>query len=543
MDESHSDAEKLAIRCPGCGQRFKVGLELRERMVECGTCEHRFRVNEEVIVRTKKFYPGERRNRSLDGFSRVPKTIVTGQANFQTVQYSEEPPREAVEPTSPVRLIFGFIAVMVAVMIALMLVFGGAAGGVLHGTSQSKRLMLAGFTAVVTGAFLIYANPRARGKAVLGAIASAATLLGLPFIFTEGNQPVSSVTAGFEYPGRKLPDSLAEEEPAEEEPAGEEPKGEFARLKKEMEYAPLEREILRYGSEPGNAGRGVIGLWLIGLQELHKFQVRDYVIRNTGADPSSHLYQRQGGYLMVVSGVADDFAQMARLCQRFGEARIIEELRVIEVRVDNAAFLEGPHDKLTDPANPAFYELNRRELESIDLERARKAVVRLAPAEPKLYREDIIRRMQELIREGDLALQGEVGKALLNWGKPGDGSEKVVLEAVGKIAATGNDMPESLIKLLVARKDEGVIPVLDSLWALDCTTWEALYGDLGPAIEEPVLGRYEKGTVTLRMSACRLLGKVGTAKSLPVLEASREGSSPEVRVLIDRAIESIRARG
>ncbi len=537
MDEPHSDAEKLAIRCPGCGQRFKVGLDLRDRMVECGTCEHRFRVNEEVIVRTKKFYPGERRNRSLDAFGRVPKTIVTGQTNFQTVQYAEEPARVALEPSSPVRLIFGFIAVTVAVMIALMLIFGGSAGGVLYGTSQSKRLMLAGFTAIVTGAFLIYANPRSRGKAVLGALASASVLLGLPFLFTEGNQPVGSVTAGLEYPERKLPD------PEDGDAAPVEPDGELARLKREMEYAPLEREILRYGSQPGNTGRGVIGLWLIGLQELHKFQVRDYVIRNTGADPSSHLYQRQGGYLMVVSGVADDFAQMARLCQRFGEARIVEELRVIEVRVDNAAFLEGDHDKLTDPANPAFYELNRRELESIDLERARKAVVRLATAEPKLYREDIIRRMQELIREGDLELQGEVGKALLNWGKPGDGSEKVVLEAVRKIAATGHDMPESLVKFLVARKDEGVIPVLDSLWALDCTTWEALYVDLGPAIEDPVLARYEKGTVTLRMSACRLLGKVGSAKSLPVLEASREGSSPEVRVLIDRAIEAIRSRG
>jgi hypothetical protein len=536
MDDPHSDAEKLAIRCPGCGQRFKVGLDLRERMVECGTCEHRFRVNEEVIVRSKKFYPGERRDRALDRFSRVPKTISTGQTNFQTVQYSEDPVHAAIEPASPVRLIFGFIAVSVAVVIALMLIFGGSAGGVLHGASQSKRLMLAGFTAIVTGACLIYANPRSRGKAVFGAIASAAALLGLPFIFTEGNQPVNSVTAGLEYPERPRPGSIAETALTVEAD------GELGRLKKEMEYAPLEREILRYGSEPGNTGRGVIGLWLIGLQELHKFQVRDYVIRNTGADPSSHLYQRQGGYLMVVTGVADDFAEMARLCQRFGEARIVSELRVIEVRVNNEIFLEGSHDKLIDPSNPAFYELNRRELDSIDLERARKAVVRLAPVEPKLYREDIIRRMQELVREGDIALQGEIGKALMKWGKPDDGSEKVVLEAVRKIAATGREVPESMVKLLVSRNESGVIPVVDDLWVHDSTKWEELYGGLGVAIEDAVIARYEKGTVTLRMSASRLLGKVGTAKSLPVLEASREASTPEVRVLVDRAIESIRSR-
>lgn len=535
MDDPHAEAEKLAIRCPGCGQRFKVGVELRDRMVECGTCEHRFRVNEEVVIRSKKFYPGERRDRSLDRFSRVPKTIASAQTTFQTVQYSEDPPRTAIEPTSPIRVICGFIAISAAIIVALMLVFGGSAGGVLYGTTQSKRLMLAGFTALVSGIFLILANPGNRVKAAFGAICTAAALLGLPFVFIDGNQPVSSVTDGAEIPN---PSKVVE--PGEvEAPAVDEG---LAQLKKQIGFDPLEKEIIRYGKEAGNAGRGVMGVWLRGLQELHKFQVRDYIIRNTGAEFSSHMYQRDDGYLMVVTGVADDYAQLARLCQRFGEARIIEPLRVIEVKVDNDAFLEGPHDKLIDVQNPAFYELNRRELESIDLERALKAVSRLASAEPKLYRDDIVKRMQELIREGDIILQGETAKALLVWGQEGDGSEVVVRDAVKKIAATGKDVPEPLVKLLVKRNDLAVIPIIDDLWSRDTTTWEELYSDLGQAIEKPVLARYDKGSVTLRMSATRLLGKHGTAKSLPVLEASRESSSPEVRVLIDRAIAAIRAR-
>ncbi|PAW68164.1 MAG: hypothetical protein B9S38_11550 [Verrucomicrobiia bacterium Tous-C4TDCM] len=536
MDDPHDEAEKLAIRCPGCGQRFKVGTELRDRMVECGTCEHRFRVNEEVIVRSKKFYPGERPGRSLERFSRVPKTIASAQTTFQTVQYNEEPAHSAFEPTSPLRLIFGFIAVSVAIIIALMLVFGGSPGGVLFGTSQSKRLMLAGFTAIVSGTFLILANPRNRAKAIFGAVATSAALLGLPFIFIDGNQPVTSVTdiGGIRNPGKTAaPDEV--EAPVEDD--------EFALLKKEIGYDPLEREIGRYGKEAGTAGRGVMGIWLRGLQEIHKFQVRDYIIRNTGAEFSSHMYQRDDGYLMVVTGVVDDFAEMARLCQSFGEARIIDSLRVIEVQVDNEAFLEGAHDKLTDMKNPAFYELNRRELESIDLERALKAVLRLAAAEPKLYRDDIVKRMQDLIREGDIQLQGEVGTALLVWGQPGDGSEKVVRDAVLKIAATGKEVPESLVELLVTRKDLAVIPIIDDMWARDSTTWEDLYSAMGPAIEDAVLARFEKGTVILRMSAIQLLGKIGSAKSLPVLEGAREAASPEVRVLLDRAIASIRSRG
>lgn len=535
MDEPHDDAESLAIRCSGCGQRFKVGIELRDRMVECGTCEHRFRVNEEVIVRSKKFYPGERRDRTLDRFSRVPKTIATSQTTFQAIQYAQEPAHPAVETSSPVRLVFGFIAVAVAVIIALMLIFGGSAGGMLFGTSQSKRLMLAGFTALVTAVFLIAANPRSRGKAVFGALVAAAALLGLPFIFTEGNQRVNPIRTGFD-----------DFEPVKPDPSGKggplDVKDELTLLKEEMEYSPLEREILRYGKEAAGTGRGVIGLWLRGLQERHKFQVRDYVVRNTGADTGSHMYQREGGYLMVMSGVSGDFAEFARLCQRFGEARIIEPLRVIEVQVDNSAFVEGPLDKLTDPASPAFYELNRRELDSIDLERARKAVTRLGPAEPKFYRDDIVRRMQELMREGDVEMQGVTAKALLNWGQPGDGSEEVVRAALEKVALSGKEVPEPMVELLVSRGDASAVPIIDDLWAQDCTTWEEFYVKLGPAIEDAVLARFEKGTATLRMSAIRMLHRVGTARSLAVLEGSREGAPPEMRVLTDRALVAIRAR-
>ena len=157
-------------------------------------------------------------------------------------------------------------------------------------------------------------------------------------------------------------------------------------LKRELVYDPVERAR---ETDPH-----AVGLWLRGLREFHRLQVRDYIVRNSGADPSSHMYPRSGDYLMVVTGVTEDLSALARLCERFGEVRrTVDELRIIEVAVTNNSFQEGPLEKLTDPANPAFYELNKRELESIDLERARRAVTRLAPVEPKLYRKDIARRI------------------------------------------------------------------------------------------------------------------------------------------------------
>jgi hypothetical protein len=532
MDQPHADAEKLSIRCPGCGQRFKVGPELRDRMVECGTCEHRFRVNDEVVVRTKKFYPGERRAPALDTFARVPRTTAApAQSTFQTIQYAPEPVHRAIEPASPLRLVLGFSAVLVAIIVILLLIFGGSPGGMLYGTSQSKRLMLAGFTAVLSGILLIAANPAVRGRAMLGALLTAVGLLSLPFVFTQGTVVAgtgneTAVDAGEDPSAGATPDSPEGITPAKDDS--------LASLKKEVGYEPMARAL---ETDPY-----AVGLWLRGLHEFHRLQVRDYIVRNSGADPSSHMYPRSGDYLMVVTGVKEDLAVLSRLCERFGEVRRTStELRIIEVAVNNASFQEGPLDKLADPTNPAFYELNKRELESIDLERARLAVNRLAPVEPKLYRKDIVKRMGELIQEGDFAIQFEIGKALPKWSEPGDGMEEIVRGVLEKIQP-GGEVAQSLVAFLAIRKDQASISLFDRLWLMEPNKWEENYAALGPAIEDKLLARFPETTVTQRMSAVRLLGQVGSSKSVPFLEKAVADADPEMKLLIQRALEAIRGR-
>ncbi|HEY1122612.1 MAG TPA: hypothetical protein VGE67_13460, partial [Haloferula sp.] len=431
-----------------------------------------------------------------------------------------------IEPTSPLRLVLGFCAVLIALSVVIMLIFGGSPDGVLYGTSQSKRLMLAGFTAALTGVLLVAANPRARGRAILAAVLTAAGLISLPFIFTKGNTVVvgSEGAAGevdapaVGTPGTGSPKSLQSERDEE--------------LKKQVE--PLVRAL---ETDPK-----AVGIWLRGLREFHRLQVRDYIVRNSGADPSSHMYPRSTDYLMVVTGAKGDISDLARMCERFGDvSRPSDDLRILEVKVKNESFQEGPLDKLIDPANPGFYELNKREMESIDLERARKAVNRLAPVEPKFYRKDIVKRMGELIQEGDYALQFEIGKALPKWSEPGDGTEAVVLAVLEKIPADAQ-VPEPLVTFLASRKDMGAIALLDRLWLQDPNKWEESYGAFGQAIEDKVLERFPQTTMVQRMSAVRLLGKDGTAKSIPVLEGELANANPEMKLLIQRALESIRER-
>lgn len=525
MDEP----EKISIRCPGCSQRFKVGPELRNRVVECGNCENRFRVDDEVEIKARKHFPGEKKNAALERFSRMPKSAdlptMAPMSGFIPKDFEDVPTNPSFEPTSPLRLIWGFSAILIVVIVSLMLIFGGNAGGVLFGASLGKRLMLAVFTAIVCALLLLAANPRARGKAILGALVMAAGLISLPFIFTDGVKVAEPIVENADPLSAAGPDEIAQLSHSKE----------LADLKAKISYAPMERELTRSANS--------IGIWLRGLQEYHKLQVRDYIVRNTGAKPSSHMYPRSPDYLLVVSSPESSIEEVELLCGRLGEVRqVIPELRVIEVEVDNRNFLEGPMAKLTDDENPAFYELNRRELESIDLERARRAIGRLSSAEPKVYRRDVTARMQQLLKQDDEKLQDEIGKALLTWSTEGDGSEDAVRAAVEKIAAEKGKVPESLVKFLVMRKDPAVIPIVHDFWSQDSNAWEELYGGLGTPIEDEVLSRYDEATITLKMSAARLLGKVGTAKSIPVLEASRAEAVPELRVFIDRALESIRAR-
>jgi hypothetical protein len=530
MLPNHEDSEQLQIRCPACGQRFKVGNDLLDRMVECGTCEHRFRIDDDAILRNKKFYPGERRNPRLDGFARVPHAPSVP-PNLLAVQYGDEPAHESFEPPAPQRTMAAVAGCLGMLLAGLLLTLGAKRNGALDGFDTSSRLALAAFAGVLGGGMVIYGNPRGRKKAALLALLTCVVLITLPFLFRGGSVPLGSGVVM-----AKLPDS-------ESEPVVL--KDESTDLASVIGLQPLIKENALLASKDGSKA---IGIWFRQLQFTNKLLVRDYMIRVTGADVSSSIYPREGeDWLMVLTGVSAPIEEIAILAGRIGHdedsTHILTKLGVIEVVVDNNVFVEGPADKLQDKSNPAFYDLNRRELDSIDLERSRKAVKRLADAEPKLYRDDICRRLVQLLKEADAPMGGDLCRALGAWSDPGD--DKAVaaaVKALRKLMNSGMVPPREMVEFLVVRKFKEVAPLLDKLWAADATVWELLYGDLGPVIEPLVLAQIKEASSTLRHSALRLLAKVGGKASLPVIAALRGGADTELRVLIERAETAIHGR-
>ena len=469
MALSNQDDLLLLIRCPSCGQRFKVGEDLRGRTVECGGCEHRFRINDEVIVRGKKFYPGERKDPRLNRFQRVPLAIGAIAKSAPSVAYADAPELVSFEPVSPQRLIAGIAGVAGMVLMALLLMFGASRGGMLDGMSTSNRLVMAGFTALLGIVMLVYANPRSRGKALMIGGMFAAALISLPFFFTLGSTPLKHNVSG----GGPVEDGSAQAEPESDGGIGE--SEDDRDLRGDIGTKPLEDEIARLAGL--GSSKTAVGLWIRDLREQYRMLVMDYIIRVTGADLQSHFYPRgNGDFLLVVTGVNTSLERLAGLAGALGKVGdIYPELSVVEVRINNDSFVEGPIEKLTDKNDPAFYELNKRELESVDLQRVSKAVRRLAEAEPKVYRNDISRKLISLLESNGVEFKGDVCKALSVWAdEPGTAGE-AALRQVRILIDADDEVPPEMVALIVKEKNPGVIPILEGLWGEDPTRWESLF--------------------------------------------------------------------
>lgn len=528
MPLPHDETSQLLIRCPSCSQRFKVGAELRDRTVECGACEQRFRINDDVIVRAKKFYPGERPDQMLNRFHRVPIAAPPPE-HLQTAHYAERADSSAFEPTSPLRLIAGGGAVALVLLMAMLLFFGAREGGALDGMATLNRLVMAGFGAVIAAVLLVYANPRARVRAVLGAVFCALVLLSLPLFRTAG-----SGTIGV---GEGAPEPLKIKKEVPPDPEAER----IAKLRDIIGTGPLEQEEAKLKENGGT--RRAYGFWLRGLGEQHKLLVRDYLLRTLHAE-ASHPYPRgRNQYLMVVTGLTMEIDQLAGFGEPIGEVVAVHrEIGVVEIQVDADRFEEGSLEKLADKESPAFYELNKRELESIDLDRVEKAVGRLAGAEPKLYRTDIGRRLVTLLTDDAVDFKEDICTALLVWADPsvkaGDPAEALLK----KLDQAKAEVPTALVALLAKEGRTGAIPVVQRLWENDASKWERHYLAFGPSITAGLIAEFPNMDKAGQKSAVLILGQVGGAECLPLLETARQSADAEMKVRVETAEKAIRER-
>jgi len=274
------------------------------------------------------------------------------------------------------------------------------------------------------------------------------------------------------------------------------------------------------------------------------YTARDYLIREAEAAPSSHPYPRDdGNYLMLLTGVEANFDSMTAMVANLGTvSETYPELGVIVVEVDNDQFVAGSAEKLNNKDDPAFFELNMRELASIDLDRVSRSVERLAQVEPKIYRTDISRMLIDLIAKPGVRFHGEIARALLIWAEDPVPAGKAALEIVKEYTTAGTPVPEALVDLVVKGKAEGAASAIHALWLQTPTPWQSRYVKFGEEIEQDVIAELDAEDLPLRRSALTILGQVGTEKSLPAVRKLLDDSDSGLRILAERAIAEITGR-
>ena len=526
MPDTPDPQDNLSIRCPSCHQRFSVEQSLKDRMVECGGCDSRFRIDDEVIIRTKKHYPGERKGADLNRFQRVPMSAAPAPGQ-QPMRYEDVGPT-AIGPASPQRVLAGMLGVGLMIFTGLILIFSVGQDSSFSAMSLQNKLVIAAFVAVLGFIMLMYANPRSRVRGAVFGLLLAGSLIAIPFLFK--GQPMTGDGKGETVGKTEEADFTGDEIDPE------------ADLRERFTTKPLEDEQARM--EKLSDGKKAYGIYLTNLIPKNIYTVRDYLIRDTEAGVSSHPFPRDDGdYLMILTEVEKDFEEVTEIAARLGEMEETHpEIGVVVIRVDNRLFEAGSAEKLDNPSDPAFYALNQYELDNIDLDRVEKAVDRLVNAEPKIFRSDISSKLVRIMKQPGVNFHDSVAKALLVWAEEPGPAGQAALEAITKRMTAGSPVPESLVELTAKEQIGEAIPVINQLWLENPGLWEPYLARFGSAIEPLLLKQIDSDEAPLQRSAIKLLGRVGTATSIPALQRYTSARDPEVRVLTERAISAIRAR-
>lgn len=515
--------QQIQIRCPKCTQRFRVGPELKGRMVECGACEFRFRVDDDSQIKSRKFYPGEKHRPGLSHYSRQPHSEFSANLPVEVAHYADVPDIERFEPTPISKVIVGLVGAITMAITLLILVTGASQEGILSGVTTDRRIVIAAFFAIVGIVMISYANPRARVKATLLAMMGGLGLILTPLWFTEGAKPLvgtNSVAIAVTAPvvtvdGRRK----------------------IADLKAEVLYSPMEKALI----EADGQGH-VIGIWMKGIRDSNAALVNAYLLRVSGASDQSHLYPRMNqNYLLVLNRSHKSLEEMAKECERVGEVdAVVPELHLIQVTVDNDQFNELPIAKLSDPEDGAFYQLNYRELLCIDIRRINEALVRLSTAKPVQSRDDIIKRMIELCEISDQEMLANLSRALTVWSDGNDGSPQAVMAAAKAIDAEHDGIPMEAVVFLTKWRHPGVYPILDKMWLREPASWEEVYMKSGSPAGEFIVAHLKEGSNRHRMSAARIAGRVGGENVEKALRAlCEETTDLELKTSFTNALAAI----
>ena len=476
----------------------------------------------------KKTYPGEKEVPFLDRISKVDQPLpIAGEKNVPSSFSGHTMPPNFV-PIPAHRILAGVLATFIILVTSLVLIFGTKRGEIMDGVALERQMLAAAFMGLFATVLMIISGRQIWLLMLLIGLMLSGGMVCLPLY-------VSDTSGSPDQVFRRDTNSAASRTNEDtiknsiEELIGLQPLlGERARL-----------------LEDGKSTTA-LGIWLRNLELVNSFLVRDYVIREMRALPETHCYPRGGGnYLMVVTGIEDDLEELAKMVKPLGKVKeIYEDLRVVEVDVDNTRFITASMEKLTNTDSPQFYTLNFGELNSIESKRVISAIHRLCEVEPKLLKEDISNRLIELLKGDWIEDKAGLCRALLVWSQPGGRAGEVALQQAVQLHSNLQEVPAEMVALCLKHREMDVLPLLHQLWHINPLLWEPWFREAGGEAERTILQDFEQTSGLLRQSACRILGHVGGETSLTMLRdtASHTSSETETRIIAKSSIHLIEKR-
>ena len=526
------------ITCPKCSKRFPVSQDITGKTVECGQCDHRFKVTEEDISEIReRVYPGQ--HRGGDFLSRIGKAQST-QAPAQKV--AAAPKVEAIMPSSVGQKMALALGLPTLILFILIFFFGTEKEGLFQGVPLIKRYILGAFISIIFGGLTIFGAKNWTIRAIF-----------LVLLLSGGIFALISLREVHFAPEIGTDDQL-QSQPVEVTAA---PVLDSDQIKTKVGYFGMERKIneliAQYG-DTASAEKLVTGLFIESLATTEFHEIEDHLRDSLELPVTVGISRYKRGEndrdsLIVISDHPVNFERFARLAANLGTITTYPELRLINLEKSPDLFTKpsvANSKFMSDPNHVSFPTLNLQELSVLNRNRVETAITRLAsyPAGNELrYEEEITAELlRHLDTKYDPIIDQDLGQALIIWGKGNPiGIEKVEAKVKNRLSSD-TPISASWIDYLIQNKVETASVYLDQLWAKDPESWATLYSTVDSSAQNRLLFHLETAPLNLKTSAVRILHKIGTNKALAGLTIAAKSSDSELKILAQRAIEAIKSR-
>ncbi|HUT10179.1 MAG TPA: HEAT repeat domain-containing protein, partial [Thermoguttaceae bacterium] len=189
---------------------------------------------------------------------------------------------------------------------------------------------------------------------------------------------------------------------------------------------------------------------------------------------------------------------------------------------------------ISDPNDPDFYRRNLADLTCWSKYRRRAAAVALSRAEPKELRTEIAGALESLLDDADSGIRHDAAAALGAWGRT-----EPLIRLLGD---EDGGVREQALRSLVDSQDPRAAVAIAKMLTTDHGSVEGHLQQLGPAAEDAVLVYLDHEEPEVRKRACRVLGNIGTQKSIARLSELAGGGDLVMSQLAAAALRQIQTR-